>query len=463
MPSSQVHHHSLGIERLLSPVKDGSQGQIAFGYGENAKGPLPEPDNQQCEDHSQCLPNPSNSIAPLLQLPDEVLLAIMAFMPYSSLYMLRQTCHAFRNMVDDHAFEDFRSEILPNQRRSSCITQDGFSELRLIKNVLKRRTLCHSCGQMADSGELDRRLAEYWENEFCQGCSTLHPRLFFSSDIRDRSCLGQLGVLQMCGTHKISGKVLMSWDDHPSRRPTRHQGSTAISGHGRWVPALYLNKYYDFTRAEGHCSSLLVTLRNFRHTSIFSLGKKLRNVLPNPNYGCKHLPSLIESVLPSETPNNCKCFPPDGISAPGLAHIFDMRSTAKRQAMLCRKHVFACEMCRLNYTLLRDGKDVLLEVDLLPFLISPISPGWLSRLSFLNGKNPILDESTEGILWCRNPSCGTSSGSRWLRMLDVCMRSPPRAFRRMEAEFQRRDGLTKAEIQLSLELQSYERHVSNQK
>jgi hypothetical protein len=47
-------------------------------------------------------------------------------------------------------------------------------------------------------------------------------------------------------------------------------------------------------------------------------------------------------------------------------------------------------------------------------------------------------------------------------MLDVCMRSPPRAFRRREAEFQRQGGLTKAEIQLSLELQSYERHASNQ-
>lgn len=430
MPSSQVQHHSLGTERLLSPIKDVSRGQIGFGYGESVKGPLPEPDNQQREDHSQCLPSFSDSITHLLQLPDEVLLSIMEFMPYSSLYMLRQTCHAFRNLVDDHVFEDFRSEILPNQRRSSCITRDGFGELRLIKNLLKRRTLCHSCGQIADSGELDRRLAEYWENEFCQGCSTLHPRLFFSSDIRDKSCLGQLGFLQMCGTHKISGNILMSWDGYPCGRSSKYQWSTTNSHPGRWVPALYLNKYYVFTRVEGTCSSLLVTLRNFRHTSISSLERQLRNVLPNPNYGCKHLPSLIDSLMSSATSNNCKCFPPDGISAPRLAHIFDMRSTAKRQAMLCRKHVFTCETCRVNYTLLRDGKEVSLKVDLLPFLISPICPGWISRLSYSYGKNPILDESTEGILWCRNPSCGTGSGSRWLRMIDVCMRSPPRAFRR---------------------------------
>jgi hypothetical protein len=413
MPSAQVHRHSSGTDRLPSAIKDGTQGQTAFGYEENVKEPLPKADEQQREGHSQRLPNPSDSAVPLLQLPDEVLLTIMAFMPYSSLYMLRQTCHAFRNLVDDHVFEDFRSEILPNQSRSSCITQDGFSELRLIKNVLKRRTLCHRCGQMADSGELDRRLAEYWENDFCQGCTTHHPRIFFSADIRDKSCLGQLGFFEMCGTHKISGKVLMSWDSYPFRRSSRYQRPTAISDRGRWTPALYLNEYYVFTRAEGTCISLLVTLRTFRQTSISSLKRKLRYVLPNPSYGCKHLPSLIDSLLSSATLNNCKCFPPDGIPAPGLAHIFDMRSTAKRQAMLCKKHVFACETCRINYTLLRDGKDVVLKVDLLPFFINPVSPSWLSRLSYLHNKNPILDESTEGVLWCRNPSCGTGSGSRW--------------------------------------------------
>ncbi|KAH6951598.1 hypothetical protein DER45DRAFT_635707 [Fusarium avenaceum] len=263
MPSSQVHRHFLGTERLLSPIKDASRGQIAFGYGESVKGPLPEPDNQQRGDHSQCLPNYSDSITHLLQLPDEVLLSIMEFMPYSSLYMLRQTCHAFRNLVDDHVFEDFRSEILPNQRRSSCITQDGFSELRLIKNVLKRQTLCHSCGQMADSGELDRRLAEYWENEFCQGCSTLHPRLFFSSDIRDKSCLGQLGFLQMCGIHKISGKVLMSWDDYMCDGSPKYQGSTSFSHPGRW-------DFFFGKAAQKYTSESKFRLQTFTESDRFS-------------------------------------------------------------------------------------------------------------------------------------------------------------------------------------------------
>jgi hypothetical protein len=461
MSSSPVHHQFSGTERLLSGIEDGSQGHRAFNHGENVKQHLHAADHHQRESHSQRLPNSSGSIAPLLQLPDEILLSVMLVMPDSSLYMLRQTCHAFRNLMDDHVFEDFQSEILQNQGRSSCITQDGFIQLRLIKDMLRRRTLCHNCGQMADSGELDRRLAEYWGKRFCQGCKKKHPGIFFSADIRHTSCLGRLGFLALGGTHKILGNILVSWEGYPRHRLASYQRSTSVSEYGRWVPALYLNEPYNHARSKGICLSLLMRLRSFHRTSISSLERSLRELLQNPKWGCKHLPSVIDSLLSRMTSNNCKCFPPGGISAPGLAHLFDVRSAAKRRAMLCRNHMVTCQTCRTNYTVLRNGKDVLLQVDVLPFIVSPVSPAWLSRLSFEHDKNPILDESTEGVLWCRDPACGTGSGSRWLRMLDICR--VPRTFRGNEAEYQRRDGLTNAEIQLSLEFQSYQRYASSRK
>jgi hypothetical protein len=461
MSFSPVHHHSSGTERLLRGIEDGSQGHGAFNHGENVKQPLPEADNQQREGHSRRLPNSSGTVAPLLQLPDEVLLSAMLFMPYNSLYMLRQTCHAFRNLVDDHVFEGFQSEILQNQGRSSCMTEYGFCQLRLIRNLLRRRTLCHSCGQMADSGELDRRLAEYWRRKFCQGCKKNHPGIFFSADVRDTSCLGRLGFFALGGIHKISGKILVSWEGYPRRRLASYKGSTAVPEYGRWVPALYLSESYNYTRAEGICLSHLMRLRTFHRTTISSLERSLRELHQNPSWGCKHLPSLIDSLLSTMTSNNCKCFPPSGIPAPGLTHLLNMRSAAKRRARLCRNHKLTCQTCRINYTVLRDGKDMLLQVDVLPFFVSPVSPAWLSRLSFEHDKNPILDESTEGVLWCRDPYCSTGSGKRWLRMLDIFR--APRTFRGNEAEYQRGDGLTKAEVQLSFELQSYQRYCSSRK
>ncbi|SPJ79114.1 uncharacterized protein FTOL_07505 [Fusarium torulosum] len=278
MSSSPVHHHSSGTERLLSGIEDGSQGHSAFDHGENVKQPLPEADDQQRESHSRRLPNSSGSVAPLLQLPDEVLLSVMLFMPHSSLYMLRQTCRAFCNLVDDHIFEDFQSEILQNQGRSSCITHYRFCQLRLIQNLLRRRTLCHDCGQMADSGELDRRLAEYWRMKFCQGCKKNHPGIFFSADVRDTSCLGRLGFFALGGIHKISGNILVSWESYPRRRLASYKGSPAVSEYGRDLPGsldetthLSPDKHFFSGKiAQGATSEPKLWLQTFAESDRFS-------------------------------------------------------------------------------------------------------------------------------------------------------------------------------------------------
>ncbi|PNP76068.1 hypothetical protein FNYG_10626 [Fusarium nygamai] len=94
----------------------------------------------------------------LLLLPRELLVLVMLFLPHSSLYMIRQTCSAIRNLTDDFKFQAFRTDILRSGEGHSCITEAGFGELRTVQQILLRRSLCIPCGRLFDSGELERRL-----------------------------------------------------------------------------------------------------------------------------------------------------------------------------------------------------------------------------------------------------------------------------------------------------------------
>lgn len=84
----------------------------------------------------------------LLLLPRELLVLIILFLPHSSLYMVRQTCSAIRNLTDDFKFQAFRTDILRSGEEHSCITKAGFGELRNIQQILLRRSLCTPCGRL---------------------------------------------------------------------------------------------------------------------------------------------------------------------------------------------------------------------------------------------------------------------------------------------------------------------------
>ncbi|RGP81328.1 hypothetical protein FLONG3_472 [Fusarium longipes] len=94
----------------------------------------------------------------LLQLPPELVLEIMSALPDHALYMLRQTCQTLRNLTDDFQFEGFRLDILEHEKYLFGMLQydllDTCYQLRDIKWILLRRSLCGPCGKIADSGEL---------------------------------------------------------------------------------------------------------------------------------------------------------------------------------------------------------------------------------------------------------------------------------------------------------------------
>ncbi|OBS21608.1 hypothetical protein FPOA_07944 [Fusarium poae] len=144
----------------------------------------------------------------LLQLPPELLIDVMLHLPYSSLYMVRQTCQVLRNLTDDFQFEWFQWEILQHEHVDSWTTTPACYQLRDIKRIFLRRSLCIPCGNLFDSGELEQRLKKLWQPVYCTGCLTDHPELFFPQGGRARNiCVGLLGTFNLCEHVKVSGKV----------------------------------------------------------------------------------------------------------------------------------------------------------------------------------------------------------------------------------------------------------------
>ncbi|KAF5553610.1 hypothetical protein FNAPI_6687 [Fusarium napiforme] len=132
----------------------------------------------------------------------------MLLLPHSSLYMIRQTCSAIRNLTDDFKFQAFQTDSLRSGEEHSCITKGGFGELRKIQQILLRRSLCTPCGRLFDSGELESRLKELWRPRSCIGCHYEHPTPLFpqGQKVVDR-CAGLLGKLAVCKHLNATGKI----------------------------------------------------------------------------------------------------------------------------------------------------------------------------------------------------------------------------------------------------------------
>ncbi|RSM00879.1 hypothetical protein CDV31_011632 [Fusarium ambrosium] len=99
----------------------------------------------------------------LFELPEELLLEILEHLPHSSLYLLRQTCTTFRRLIMDAAFRDFNLDFSRPLDESSCITQAGHEQRRMIRDVLARRTHCKHCNRSRENGRFKEKMMELYE------------------------------------------------------------------------------------------------------------------------------------------------------------------------------------------------------------------------------------------------------------------------------------------------------------
>ncbi|SCV60758.1 uncharacterized protein FFFS_15327 [Fusarium fujikuroi] len=144
----------------------------------------------------------------LLQLPPELMLHVIHFLSHSSMYMMRQTCQVLRKLANDINFDDFYWEDLRFKDEPRRLIGSICDQVRLVKRILLRRSLCEPCGNLFDTGELDARLRRLWQPIRCAGCNQNHPELLFPQDKRNCNiCVGLLGHFDLCKHVKVSAKL----------------------------------------------------------------------------------------------------------------------------------------------------------------------------------------------------------------------------------------------------------------
>ncbi|KAF5710959.1 hypothetical protein FMUND_9310 [Fusarium mundagurra] len=398
----------------------------------------------------------------LLQLPQELLVLIMLFLPHSSLYMARQTCSAIRNLIDDFKFQAFRTDILRSGEEYSCITEGGFGELRKIQRILLRRSLCITCGRLFDSGELESRLKELWRPRYCTGCDLDHPTLLFPQrkKVADK-CVGLLGKLAVCKHLNVSGKV----EPYVGGETTIHcpdpehvligrKDSGNLPTFQKCRAGISVDSTYHRPEAEVFRTFPLAKINPEQYPDLEALKRHLMNQIRQlgPGSLCLHASNQLDSIVSCLVSDDCAlsyAFPDSKLPVYHGTHL------TSRMRSLCSGHQYRCRYCDAQYCWVLDKEYVALYVQFRIRHVRPDSMDWLSNLTFDTKDHPILNSYTKGILWCSDPSCGTNCGYRWLKMVEIFKRSTIHWYRMILNVFDREPEFMVI-FPLSLEYQTFE-------
>ncbi|CAG7558196.1 unnamed protein product [Fusarium equiseti] len=301
----------------------------------------------------------------LLRLPPKLLIYAMCFLPHSSLYMVRQTCQVLRNLADDSQFDNFHWEILHHVELRCYITIPLCEELRSIKRIFLRRSLCKPCVTLFDSGELEERLAKLWQPVDCKGCQVSHPELLFPQGGRKRDiCVGLLGEFALCKHVKATGKIEVHDQEYsrfqcldPEHFPENRMNSKNRSAFKQYHPQVE------------HCSSMdgfvlysrsfpLVKIAPQQYPGVPALESRLLKQLKEIQDDglCQHASTQLESIVSSLPSDKCDCFPASG---PPVHH-----SHASDILFRCRKHDYDCRHCGALYYWFYENDCVVLSVQI---------------------------------------------------------------------------------------------------
>ncbi|KAF9769429.1 hypothetical protein IL306_013146 [Fusarium sp. DS 682] len=374
----------------------------------------------------------------LQNLPPEVLIEIMLRLPHSSLYLLQQTCKKIRQISERDTFKAFNLEFRDGQE-SYCISEEGYQQRQILRDILVRKTLCHECNAYRDSGKLHQVMKKLYQTRYCQECRFDHPDLFFSPEEKKKErsqCLGRIGHFPLCSHESLRGPDMVTLTNVGGKEEHRcynlsHKLSTSrFEQHS--LPHVYL-----FSSVNWHESGMkhhlrfavdatahLVVIDGCSKEATEEAIRQIRSgsyTVSDTSALCKHFSSkILDECLASDS-SKCSCFPR---SEEGLhkCTILDQRPSA------------ICKICRAQYHLslrydsrLQQSRGQTL-VDLSvtrEFLVKNfLSPSWLFNLNYNQDKechprlkrNPLLNEETKHVLWCDNPGCATGSECRWERM-----------------------------------------------
>ncbi|KAJ4127970.1 hypothetical protein NW768_008253 [Fusarium equiseti] len=396
----------------------------------------------------------------LLQLPPELLIYAMCFLPHSSLYMVRQTCQVLRNLADDFQFDDFHWEIFHHEEPRCFITMPLCEELRLIKRIFLRRSLCKPCLRLFDSGELKARLGELWQPVHCKGCQVSHPELLFPQGGRKHDiCVGLLGEFALCKHVNVTGEIEVHNGKNPHFRcldpehsPENSMDYEERSAFQRYRPLVQNVSAFDGCVVYSR-SFPLVKIAPQQYPGMPALKSRLLKQLKEIQHDglCQHASTQLESIVLSLPSDKCECFPASGppVHEPKLAG---------RDLYRCENHDYDCRHGGALYYWFFENNYVVLKVTIDLATNGADGMNWLANITFPIDQHPIhpiLNEKTKGVLWCGDSSCGTGCGNRWLLMVEIMKGL---SYREEGGSFglPRRDRLWAANLPYTLEYQVFQ-------
>ncbi|RBR03641.1 hypothetical protein FVER53590_11437 [Fusarium verticillioides] len=388
----------------------------------------------------------------LQKLCPELIIEIRLLLPHSSLYLLQQTCQKFRQLSKRDVFKTFNLEFRSGPE-SYCISENGYQQRKVIRDLFARRTLCQECNDKRDSGKLKEAMQKLYELQYCHGCKASHPALFFSPREKEKQytqCLGRIGNFPLCSHVSLAGPDMVTLantggeDESIECNDLSHKLSpylyektdtphVYLSNTGAWKdgPTKY-NLRFAF-RSTLHlvvldgCSNKHTeeAIRQFKSGSYAEFDTKAL---------CKHFSSEIldECIAPGSS--KCSCFPrSDGRSIEcGL-----LKATPSATCKTCKAqyHLSLQQDWRLlgipgsvSGTIAKSKKRAQTMVDLKIYrefwVKTFLQPSWLFNLTYNHDeecdprlkRNPLFNEGMKHVLWCTNPGCATGSERRWERM-----------------------------------------------
>ncbi|SCV47058.1 uncharacterized protein FFB14_09595 [Fusarium fujikuroi] len=367
----------------------------------------------------------------LLQLPPELLLHVMRFLPHSSLYMLRQTCQVLRELTKDAEFDDFYWDILHFTEQTkrvlgSTLLGSTCEQLRLIKRILLRRSLCEPCGDLLDSGELENQLRRLLQPIRCAGCNHNHPDLLFPQyKEKENICVGLLGHIDLCKHVKVSAKVQPNCREsqyadctHPDHYVADSKGADDLRSVTRSYPNIRISCREGVHEILLSKSFPILKINQQQFPGMAALQVRLLEQLKEKGVEglCQHASSQINSIVSCMISDKCNCFPASGIPVHKLEAPYGPGAR-------CPNHGYNCRHCGARYFWICEGDYIVLRFVMLSENTGPDSFGWLSNLTFDADEHPIFNDNTKGVLWCDSSSCGTGYGTRWLLLVEILKRT----------------------------------------
>ncbi|KAF5586446.1 uncharacterized protein FSUBG_12139 [Fusarium subglutinans] len=388
----------------------------------------------------------------LQKLSPELIIEIMLLLPHSSLYILQQTCQKFRQLSKRDIFKTFNLEFRDGPE-SYCISEDGYQQRKLIRDIFARKTLCRECNNHRDSGKLQEAMQKLYELQYCHGCKASHPALFFSPEEKGKrytQCLGRMGNFPLCSHVSLAGLDMVTLANIGGQNETIECDDLSH----KLSPYLYEkietpHVCLSSTRAwkDGPMKyDLGFTFSSTLHLVVLDgcsdkHTKEAIQQFKNGSYAefdtkalCKHFSSEILDECIAPGPSKCSCFPR---SEERFIECGLWKPTPSTTCKICKAdyHLGLQQDWRLlgipgsvRGTIAKPKKRVQTMVDLRidrEFWVKTfLEPSWLFNLTYNRDeecdprlkRNPLFNEEMKHVLWCHNPGCATGSERRWERM-----------------------------------------------